>query len=77
MFKFEAKMNGHTKRQITLFIGVIETKFENPRKGLEALFKTSKLAKMWPKCQGHLVLKPESENPPNIFMYGLRALFSN
>ena len=37
--KFEAKMNGHTKRQITLFIGVIETKFENPRKGLEALFK--------------------------------------
>ena len=39
LFKFEAKMNGHTKRQITLFIGVIETKFENPRKGLEALFK--------------------------------------
>ena len=25
--------------QMTLFIGVIETKFENPRKGLEALFK--------------------------------------
>ena len=27
------------KMQMTLFIGVIETKYENPRKGFEALFK--------------------------------------
>ena len=39
LFKFEAKMDGPAKRTITLLTDVIETKFENPRKGLEAFFQ--------------------------------------
>ena len=35
----EAKMDGHAKRSITLFTDVIETKFGNPQKGLEAFFQ--------------------------------------
>ena len=35
------------KMQITLFTGVIETKFENPQKGLESLFKNLFLFFCW------------------------------
>ena len=70
-------MNGHTKRQITLFIGVIETKFENPRKGREALFKNLFLFFCW--CQNSrrysekktkstkaVFLGGDAENPPTL-----------
>ena len=47
--------------QITLFTGVIESVF--------VFSLTSTLAKLWPKCQGHLVLKPGSENLPTFLFF--------
>ena len=44
---WQAKMDGHAKRTITLFTDVIETKFENPRKGLEAFFQNLFLFFRW------------------------------
>ena len=63
LFKFEAKMSGHTKMQITLFTGVIETK---PYLRICFCFfadvKTPETVAKMPRAS----CLPEAENPPTL-----------